>query len=506
MPPSGARSRTLIVVLAVALVAALFWWTQRGSDADETVTIPAEWVAPQWEQLLGGDAGVADASYTKLTAYHPGLDTAQAQVVANVAVPLVTADLVGTNRSTWPQYWPPASTTGTPAPKRCENVSALAVSAAELPTTDRKNRVWVKALVPYTGVCGQNTFTKTAPGVEYVYGHLAGDTFEPVREWDVPQAQVDAGTADLADYQLAELTTCASAGAPTRLRSFAAAALDKMCEAAAADGVVLVTADGYRSRTDQAKLFDKAVKHYGSKEEALKWVAFADSTQCQSKHCLGTAVNVEDDNAATSWLWTVVGCTANGKTVQSQTCENGAPVRRAQTFGFVLPYERIPGYLEFALPADDNDLAAPNCAPAGVSTDQMVASVFRCRLGRAMVSPDVTERVVSEALVVSKCASGWNPSAQVYAGRYAADANPADGRVYSEAGVFALRSQLVETGWVKGEVTDPVANINAAASLWLATRGWEQSACATGTDPGLKAGPVLPGYGGPTIPAWATQY
>jgi D-alanyl-D-alanine carboxypeptidase len=64
-------------------------------------------------------------------------------------------------------------------------------------------------------------------------------------------------------------------------------------EARAEDVEVLITS-GWRSRTYQQKLLDEAVQKYGSREEALRWVATPD----QSQHVQGQAVDIGPTQAA----------------------------------------------------------------------------------------------------------------------------------------------------------------------------------------------------------------
>ena len=520
-PAARTRRFKRPVVALLVVVASLVGWLVLHEDSANVDGPP---VAPPWEftsagwDVLGGDVALTGEAYTALASHHPGLDPVAAKTTAATAALVTVADLTGRGRDQWPGYWPPAATTSTGFTQRCASVSVRAASPVPMPVSDSPTGIatgavpdvtgeWVKVLVAYTGRCAEAAYTDEAPGVAYVYGRIGNDGLVPVREWNIPYDVPDSEGDDLAEWQLAPITQCATGtGDPVLLRTFAASAFDQMCADADTDGVVLVAESGYRSKEQQAELFADAVDYYGTDAKARKWVAYADEQVCESRHCTGAAVNVEPDHAATTWLWQVVACVNGEQTFAAQECADGqTPVRRAQTYGFVLPYERIPGYAEFVLQSDDA-YAEANCAPSGSGVDVMVASVFRCRLSRAQVSPVVIETVVREALAVSRCTSAWNPTAVAYGGRYATEPNPADGRVYDEAGVFMLRGTLAEAGWVPGGVDDPVANIHGAASLWLATRGWEQFGCATGTDPGFAVGPVLPQYGGPALPQWSTGY
>lgn len=519
-------------VLAV-LFSALAWFTfgPDGADPDGAapVTPPWEFTTSSWD-VLGGDRGVDASVYTSLNAEHPGLADEAATQAMGEAVAVLRADLTGADRSRWPGYWPPAPTTGAGAPVRCTTFNPLAASPARMPVTTGSDAgptgvppdgadsaVWVKTMVAYAGACGDRTYTRKDPAVAYVYGTLTADTktstvdFSPVRPWNIPtDPQPEPTTGALEDWQLSTLSECVSAtGEPMRMRTAAAAAVDQMCAQARKEGVVLVAEAAYRTPAEQAALFAEAVEFYGSTKEAETWVARADADSCESKHCTGLAVNFEPDHQAITWLTAAVACAAGSEVTaldDGQECSNDTtPVTRAQQYGLVFPYGRIPGYGEFVLNLDD-DAPLASCSPDGVPAAEVVASVFRCRLEREQVDPMTVEQTVARAVVVAKCASGWNPAARVFAGRYATEPNPDDGRIYSEAGLFGLRGELVETGWVPGDVLDPVASANAAASLWLASRGWEQFPCATGTDQGLPAGPVLPEYGGPVLPEWALGY
>lgn len=516
------RTRWVVAtVCALALVASLVVALARhGTEGAAPVAAPWEFSVGQWDAALGGDTAPTSATFAALSSAHPGLSSADAGQLRALAVAVVTADLTGTDRSAWPGYWPPPATTTTRPAVQCSSVAALAASPAALPVAEGQpgsNGTYAKVLVALKGSCGTARHTLADPRVEYVFASRSANGWAPVRMWDVPAA-VDHDSSQAQnepqDWQLKTLGPCGVIdGDRYRARTAVADAFEAMCAAARKDNVVLVLEAGYRTRAEQAALFERAVKYYGTQEKARLWVAYADERSCESKACAGLSVGVEPDHAATSWLRTVVACSAGGSTSRLErgsSCPAGAtPVLRSQLYGFAAPVERIPGYLEFVLPLGDGDGPPADCAPQGVPVPDVVASVFRCRLAQAGIAGKAADTVVAEALVVSKCSSGWNASAQLFAGRYARQPNPADGRVYSERGVFALRGELADAGWVKGgraKLSDPVANVNAAASLWLASRGWEQFPCAVGSDPQLKVAASLPQYGGPALPEWATQY
>jgi hypothetical protein len=79
---------------------------------------------------------------------------------------------------------------------------------------------------------------------------------------------------------------------PDLLDAFRAAAHDAL-----ADGVRLSITSGWRSRAHQQRLFDEAVRKYGSEQEALRWVSTPDT----SAHVTGDAIDVGPTDAD-DWL------------------------------------------------------------------------------------------------------------------------------------------------------------------------------------------------------------
>jgi zinc D-Ala-D-Ala carboxypeptidase len=79
---------------------------------------------------------------------------------------------------------------------------------------------------------------------------------------------------------------------PELLRALRKAATD-----AAADGIVFYVNSGWRSPEYQNRLLREAVSKYGSKEEAARWVATAQT----SAHVLGQAVDIGPVDAK-AWL------------------------------------------------------------------------------------------------------------------------------------------------------------------------------------------------------------
>lgn len=520
------------VIVAVLALTGSLNLTDPARVRAQVPTGPAPWdyTLPAWDLALGGDEGLTSANYEELAA---GIDedlAGEGVTLRGLATQVVLADLTAAGqaplRTLTPPglapYWPEVGSVAPTA--QCTDVTILALAPAALPVSGSDARAlglfsrYAKTLVAYEGTCAGMTYTVTDPGVEYVYAGLGETGWVPLRYWQVPaDAGLDTfpGATEPYDWELAELTGPCAGTTLIRARISVADAFEMMCAEASANGVQLVASSGYRSRAEQALLFEDAVVAYGSEAAARQRVAYADDLVCTSRHCSGLALNVTEDPAALAWLTTVVGCVSSQGTVTAAaTCPSDqTPVPNAARWGFAAPLAVSPGYLEFTLPigADGtSSLGTPNCAPAGIAVANQVASIFRCRLAREGIVGADQEQVVAEALTISRCESGWNATAAAFGGRFAATTHPVTGRTYTHRGVFMLTQAQAQAGWVDGgldAVNDPAANINAAASLWLATGGWEQFGCATGADPdGFEMGPVLPVYGGPDLPAWARLY
>lgn len=74
-------------------------------------------------------------------------------------------------------------------------------------------------------------------------------------------------------------------------------AFRKAATAAAEDGVTFFVTSGRRSAAHQQELLDQAIVEYGSRDEALKWVASPQT----SPHVRGEAVDI-GHRAAIAWL------------------------------------------------------------------------------------------------------------------------------------------------------------------------------------------------------------
>ena len=154
------------------------------------------------------------------------------------------------------------------------------------------------------------------------------------------------------------------------------------------------------------------------------------------------------------------------------------------------------------------------CRPEdGASVQEIVADVFRCRITPHLPA-DRVDRVVREALTVAECESRFDPDVVVFDGEFVDRPHPRTGMRYTAAGVFQFIRATADDYVVGGyaNVHDPVANVDAAARLYLDTRahggwGWEPWECAA-VNGAFKRSSVLPGWpGGPAeLPAWTSEH
>lgn len=323
-----------------------------------------------------------------------------------------------------------------------------------------------------------------------------------------------------AEWELKNFSDCGDpANTSHRARIELVDLFEVMCRDAEADGVRLRIVSAWRSPQHQQRLWDRAVDRYGDPAVAARWVARprADGS-CSSRHCSGTAIDlaVESDPVAQRWLHTVVGCWGGeGILVDADggRCPAGwVLIKRVQLYGLIFPLSWEPWHLELGVPLGTR---AVDCdPPAGTPVPGIVASIFRCRLRQAGFSDAEADRVAAEAVVVSRCESGWEPAALAFGGRYVDRPHPVTGQRYTARGVFQfIRSsgdRWIRGGWEAAD--DPVASTHAAVDYWLAVRssggrGWEPWACAAAND-GFARRSVLPGWpGGPVeLPEWAWQW
>jgi len=442
---------------------------------------PITYTDPQWGVVLSGEHAFTKATYTALSQVPSGLSDADAQALARASALVVRAEL--TSPGSIPPLASPRPAGARPAGPRCAGrPTVLAASPVAVAGTS-----WVKSLVAYSGRCDGRTSTLGSPAFDYVYFTRGADRrWTPVWSWQL-RSPLRTRPVDLSALPGSLVDLPCSTGR-VRVRPAVAVSFGAMCRAARADGVSLVATDGWRSRQDQKSRFDQALDFYRTPDAARAHVAYADADVCLSRHCQGLAVGVTPSNQAGTWLGATVACASASKVSRALTCPVGqVSITRAETFGFTRPAANLPGYLEYVLPAGlgSGGRVEPDCVPYGMSAPMVVAAVFRCRLAATGLDPQVTGDVVAQAEVVSRCASNWSAAT---------------------SGVFGLPATMVSSGWVQGELADPVASANAAASLWLAEHGWSFSACGTGQGRVARGAVPLSAYRSGRLPSWARSW
>lgn len=133
--------------------------------------------------------------------------------------------------------------------------------------------------------------------------------------------------------QLVTVGKYRSTGIVVKLLPHAAAALLRMREAAARDGVGIVAISGYRAPFIQKYLFDKEVKKSGSPERAARWIA----PPGYSEHHTGLALDVGDQRHPEC---DVESCFENTHAYEWLT-------RNAEHFGFELSFPQNGGQVLF---------------------------------------------------------------------------------------------------------------------------------------------------------------
>lgn len=187
-----------------------------------------------------------------------------------------------------------------------------------------------------------------------------------------------------------DVVTVGGVNGPIPLRSVAAQAWAAMLSAARADGIaspLLLPISGYRSSAHQQRLWERALKRYGTREEARKWVAPPGGSPHQSGRAIDLYLGARNDSGNVARL--------------RQTPAYKWLVANAQRFGFY-PYDREPWHWEYNPPATGS-------APAGsVSGELEAASVRAGRLEVPEVPVLASHRGNPPALVLR-----WNDMASV---------------------------------------------------------------------------------------------
>lgn len=171
-----------------------------------------------------------------------------------------------------------------------------------------------------------------------------GSTIPPVTPGSFRPVAVESPgggrVRDKRDPASADLVTVRGTGGRSiRLHRLAAQAWRAMVGAARADGInapLLLPTSGYRSSAHQRRLWERALRNYGSAREARKWVAPPGSSAHQSGRAVdfylggrNSSRNVANLRRTRAYQWLV---------------------RNAERFGFY-PYPREPWHWEYNPPA-----------------------------------------------------------------------------------------------------------------------------------------------------------
>ncbi len=144
---------------------------------------------------------------------------------------------------------------------------------------------------------------------------------------------------DKHDPAPSDVTTVPGVGRPVQLHRLAALAWTAMVRSARADGIaapLLLPVSGYRSGARQRRLWEGALKRYGSPQEARKWVAPPGGSAHQSGRAIDFHLGGHNDSANVANL--------------RRTAAYRWLVANARRFGFY-PYEREPWHWEYNPPA-----------------------------------------------------------------------------------------------------------------------------------------------------------
>lgn len=479
--------RTVAACVAVAVIGTSC--TRTTDEPVERGPNAVEWSPEWWRDILGGDDDWDDARLADLADQtRSGLDTTTYDAAVTTAAAALERDLTAATRDPLRDRWWHQTTT--PGAVLCDTFHVAGTGAAAIPaevaptgpTGATTTGTWVKVAVVWRGDCP--VFDTTAddpyPQVTFVLVWGQGAALVAVRDWFAPGVDPTEGEriGGMDPWALAPLR-CAGDGHQARVE--VAAAWNQMCDDAAAAGVALDVVSSYRTPTDQARLVTAAEDSYGA-DNAGRYVAGTDNPDdCASRHCAGSAIDVADRNASNVWLSAAVACPDGVLDTPAERCPDGtAPSARLVAYGFATPLPTSTHHIEYVAPLTALDPAGACAPPSQMSVAEMVAAVFRCRLFAVGYTNDVVERAVADALVVSRCESGWNPNLASYAGRFSDDPNPIDDLNYDAAGVFPF-DPATAAKWVPGgavAVRDPLANIHGAASVWLAERSFATWGCA----------------------------
>lgn len=425
------RNRRFVVKVAfvLAAVAALAFWFLPDrkpaldiQPAQVSVTVssphenPDQWMAPPWQTFFAnedwrkGDLQAFSAIPSDLERTSEALEVATRALKARLgavdapdladwlADPLAgELDTLGFN--------PDRAYDG-----KCSEVEVLASSAMSLPSPQPD---LAKVLLVWGGDCVDSLTAAALDGaprdparsqLSAIYLQRSDDRWVPVRLSQLPGSAAgvwDAGEVPVASM-LAEVS-CNDSSVVVRVE--VAEVTSRMCEDAANDKVSLTLVGGWRTWEQENEFFVSATNEQDRVRHAMV------DGRCATRQCAGWVVEVTGGDF---WLSEPVGCMgADGRLVSdASACSGGSLVSRAASYGFAQPLAWDAGYLDWANPPAVRVWAA-NCDPPGLmSAAETVAAVWRCVLGGTGASRETVAQAVAQALVVSRCESGWNSALQ----------------------------------------------------------------------------------------------
>lgn len=499
--------RLLAVVLLVIVLAAVLATRGGGRTADEVSLDPTTWFAPQWSELLGGDAPTKQAQTFDTAALAQATDLPPRHVpaVSTLMGDLAFAAASGSDRILFGAYF--ARNHGRigqptiPGGEFCRDVSVLAVSSFTLPLSPSGS--FVKSLVAWTGTCpyppsslfgGGSTplyvnflYAARVDAIPYEVQQLPYGGWVPLHPTELPNTRMSPGIVSTPsdEWEVRNLATCSRPNVAVRIE--VAVAFEALCQET--NGLPLLAINGLRTPEEQSELFKRAVSSYGSERAARARVAYSDGAVCESMHCAGEAIDVAPDEGVLKWLQAEVAClTPSG--VSAAPCGPGVrSVSRLERYGFITPHANQPYHIEFALGTLDADADLyGDCTPGGVPLRERIVAVFTCRIMEAGLGYSTPSNVIDAALAVAQCTSNFDPGFVAHGGKYVERAHPRTGNVDTRAGIFGLSAD-VATRWIAPPyaVSTATANIDAAARIYIDERswgrwGWGQFACATADD------------------------
>lgn len=447
------------------------------------VPVPQEWFSPQWESILSAEAPTSE--WLALDAVPS--DVAAPVQARQVARDALKAKLTGDAGSYTSYLQDPFE--GDPAlfEDKVRGTCRDVVFRGANPMALSGQLDVAKVAVVWGGDCVDGLTDEALRGaprdpkaskLSFVYLKRDGAKWVPVRlnQLDGSASGVQL-SGEVPDPALLAQLRCGDEPIEGRARLEVVEAFAAMCQAALADGVSLEVTSSLRSEAEQKARFEQARKVQGE-ARARSEVAWQDG-RCASRHCAGWALDIAGQGAL-GWLSQPVGCQDySGKITSASKCGEGLnPVSRAVSWGFAQPLGYQPDHLEYALSPAEIPWVANCSPPPWMSVPEQISAIWHCRLGETGMAKEQVRLNTAKALVVSQCASGWNPEAVEAGGRYVSVPDPRTGKVRDGTGVFQLPPSVVHD-MNAGVATNAVDNIDAAARWFLTQKDFGSWACSS---------------------------